>query len=114
MLGLFLELRVGLFQFGLLLLESRLRFLQRPALFFEFLIRDAQLLALNLQLLGLALGFYALSELDSVEFGTLSPDRGLRLVIASGTAILLAYQIAYGAFFLSVLEIRSGRGSPSG
>jgi glycosyltransferase involved in cell wall biosynthesis len=67
-----------------------------------------------LLLFGLALGFYALSEWDSVEFGTLSPDRGLRLVIASGTAILLAYQIAYGAFFLSVLEIRSGRGSPSG
>ncbi len=33
----------------------------------------------------------------------------MRLVIPSGTAILLAFQIAYGAFFLSVLEIRSGR-----
>jgi hypothetical protein len=33
----------------------------------------------------------------------------MRLVIPSGTAILLAFQIAYGTFFLSVLEIRSSR-----
>jgi hypothetical protein len=30
-------------------------------------------------------------------------------VIPSGTAVLLAFQIGYGAFLLSVLEIRSGR-----
>jgi hypothetical protein len=30
-------------------------------------------------------------------------------VIPSGTAILLAFQVGYGAFFLSVLEIRTGR-----
>ena len=46
-------------------------------------------------------------------------ERSLRklrreIVDMSGTAILLAYQIAYGAFFLSVLEMRWGRGSPSG
>jgi len=39
----------------------------------------------------------------------LSPELAMRLVIPSGTAILLAFQIGYGAFFLSVLEIRSGR-----
>jgi hypothetical protein len=33
----------------------------------------------------------------------------MRLVIPSATAILLAFQIAYGAFFLSVLEIRATR-----
>ena len=33
----------------------------------------------------------------------------MRLVIPSGTLILLAFQIAYGAFFLGVLGIRSGR-----
>jgi hypothetical protein len=32
----------------------------------------------------------------------------LRLVIPSGACILLAFQTAYGAFFLSELEIRSG------
>jgi glycosyltransferase involved in cell wall biosynthesis len=55
---------------------------------------------------GLALGVYALSAWGSTQFGVLSPERAMRLVIPSGTAILLAFQIAYGAFFLSVLEIR--------
>ena len=57
LLGLLLQLRIGLFQLDLLLLEPRLGFLERPALFLQLLVRDAQLLALNLQLLGLALGF---------------------------------------------------------
>jgi len=58
---------------------------------------------------GLGLGIYALSAWSSIEFGVLSPELAMRLVIPSGTAILLAFQIGYGAFFLSVLEIRSGR-----
>ena len=62
-----------------------------------------------LLLFGLALGVYALGTWGSVEFGVLSPERAMRLVIPSGTAILLAFQIAYGAFLLSVLEIRSSR-----
>jgi glycosyltransferase involved in cell wall biosynthesis len=62
-----------------------------------------------LLLFGLALGIYALGAWGSVEFGRLSPERAMRLVIPSGTAILLAFHIAYGAFFLSVLDIRSGR-----
>ena len=60
-----------------------------------------------LLLLGLALGVYALSAWGNTAFGVLSPERAMRLVIPSGTAILLAFQIAYGAFFLSVLEIRA-------
>ena len=39
----------------------------------------------------------------------IAPELAMRLVIPSGTAILLAFHIGYGAFFLSVLEIRSGR-----
>ena len=62
-----------------------------------------------LLLLGLTLGAGAVSSWGSAAFGNLSPARAMRLVIPSGTAILLAFQIAYGAFFLSVLEIRSGR-----
>ena len=62
-----------------------------------------------LLLFGLALGLYALGTWGSVEFGPLSPEQAMRLVIPSGTAILLAFHIAYGAFFLSVLDIRSGR-----
>jgi glycosyltransferase involved in cell wall biosynthesis len=62
-----------------------------------------------LLLFGLALGVYAVGAWGSVEFGVLSPERAMRLVIPSGTAILLAFHIAYGAFFLSVLEIRASR-----
>jgi hypothetical protein len=64
-----------------------------------------------LLLTGLTLGIYALSAWGSTQFGALSPEHAMRLVIPSGTAILLAFQIAYGAFFLSVLEIR-GNAAP--
>jgi glycosyltransferase involved in cell wall biosynthesis len=62
-----------------------------------------------LLLIGVALGCIAIGAWGSVAFGVLSPERAMRLVIPSGTAILLAFQVAYGAFFLSVLEIRTGR-----
>ena len=57
--------------------------------------------------IGLALGLVALSNWGNAAFGALSPEATMRLVIPSGTAILLAFQIGYGAFFLSVLEIRA-------
>jgi glycosyltransferase involved in cell wall biosynthesis len=57
--------------------------------------------------IGLALGMAALSAWGNAAFGELSPEATMRLVIPSGTAILLAFQIGYGAFFLSVLEIRA-------
>ncbi len=62
-----------------------------------------------LLLFGLALGVYALGSWGNVNYGPLSPELAMRLVIPSGTAILLAFQIAYGAFFVSVLEISVGR-----
>jgi len=62
-----------------------------------------------LLLLGLALSVLALTQWGVSAFGPLSPDTTMRLVIPAGAAILLAFQIAYGAFFLSVLEIRSSR-----
>ena len=58
-----------------------------------------------LLLFGLGLGAGAVSTWGSAAFGNLSPTTAMRLVIPSGTAILLGFQIAYGAFFLSVLEI---------
>ena len=61
-----------------------------------------------LLLIGLVLGGCAISTWGSAAFGNLSPERAMRLVIPSGTAVLLAFHIAYGAFFLSVLEIRGG------
>jgi hypothetical protein len=62
-----------------------------------------------LLLVGLGLGAFAVSTWGGVAFGMLSPERAMRLVIPSGTAILLAFQTAYGAFFVSVLEIRSSQ-----
>ena len=36
----------------------------------------------------------------------------MRLVIPSALAIILAFQIVYGAFFVSVLDIRASRAAP--
>ena len=60
-----------------------------------------------LLLLGLGAGVAAVSVWDTTSFGVLSPSQTMRMVIPSATAILLAFQTAYGAFFLSVLEIRA-------
>jgi hypothetical protein len=67
---------------------------------------------LFLLVLGLGIGISAVSAWDTTRFGQLSPSATMRLVIPSATAIMLAFQTAYGAFFLSVLEIRASR-SPS-
>jgi hypothetical protein len=58
-------------------------------------------------LVGITMGVYALSSWDLAGFGNLRPTETMRLVIPSATAILLAFQVASGAFFLSVLEIRA-------
>jgi hypothetical protein len=62
-----------------------------------------------LLLLGLALGIYALGSWDVAGFGALRPSDTMRLVIPSAVAIILAFQTAYGAFFISVLEVRASR-----
>ena len=67
------------------------------------------LTGLGLLVVGLVLAVLAVSAWTHTAFGVLSPERAMRLVIPSGTCILLAFQTAYGAFFLSVLEIRSGK-----
>ena len=67
------------------------------------------LTGLGLLVVGLVLAVLAVSAWTHTAFGVLSAERAMRLVIPSGTCILLAFQTAYGAFFLSVLEIRSGK-----
>jgi glycosyltransferase involved in cell wall biosynthesis len=62
-----------------------------------------------LLLLGIGLGTYAVSSWSAEHFGQLSATEAMRFVIPSGTAILLAFQTASGAFFISVLEIRASR-----
>jgi glycosyltransferase involved in cell wall biosynthesis len=58
---------------------------------------------------GIALGCYALSSWGAEDFGALSATAAMRLVIPSGTLILLGFQTASSAFFVSVLEIRASR-----
>lgn len=65
------------------------------------------ILGLALLLLGVGLSIGALFVWDTAQFGQLAPGRTMRLVIPSAAAILLAFETAYGAFFLSVLEIQA-------
>ena len=62
-----------------------------------------------LLLLGIGLGVYAVASWNIAGLGALRPSETMRLVIPSATSILLALQVMYGTFFLSVLEIRSPR-----
>ncbi len=63
--------------------------------------------------LGLVLGAEALGRWGEKTFGLLQPSETMRLVIPSATAILLGFQVAYGSFFISVLEIRASRTEPA-
>ncbi|MGC2412387.1 MAG: glycosyltransferase family 2 protein [Stellaceae bacterium] len=64
-------------------------------------------------LLGMALGFYALGSWGEENFGVLAASQAMRYVIPSGTLILLGFETASGAFFVSVLEIRATRSAPA-
>jgi hypothetical protein len=75
----------------------------------ELTLEAGLLAGLILLILGVGLAILAVSAWNETSFGVLPPEYAMRLVIPSGTCILLAFQIAYGAFFLSVLELRSGR-----
>jgi hypothetical protein len=61
---------------------------------------------------GVAISVYALSSWGLVAFGALQPSDTMRFVIPAVTAILLSFQIVYGTFFLSVLEIRGAPTMP--
>jgi len=62
-----------------------------------------------LLLLGIMLGAVALGSWQAEAFGSMNPDRTMRLVIPSATLILLGFQLAYGGFFASLLDIRGSR-----
>ncbi len=86
--------------------------------FFRAIIRAARLewmliAAGILMLTGLFLATLAMGIWSQLGFGALSPDRTMRLVIPSATAVALAFNLAYSGFFISILQIRSRRsGSP--
>jgi glycosyltransferase involved in cell wall biosynthesis len=56
---------------------------------------------------GLALGVFAVASWGAARFGPLSPEDIMRIVIPSGAAISLAFEVGYGSFFISVLSMRS-------
>jgi glycosyltransferase involved in cell wall biosynthesis len=70
------------------------------------------IVGLVLMAIGLGLGIYAVDIWSATGLGALRPSETMRLVIPSGTLIILAFQIAYGSFFASVLEIQATRNVP--
>jgi hypothetical protein len=66
----------------------------------------------TLLVVGVVLAIFALSSWDAKGFGLLRPSETMRLVIPSVTLILLAFKIAFGVFFLKLLEIRATRTVP--
>ena len=64
------------------------------------------ILAAFLLLSGTVLGVAAFGSWQADAFGVLDPRHTMRLVIPSATLILLAFQLAFGSFFMSVLDIR--------
>jgi hypothetical protein len=67
-----------------------------------------------LLLLGLGAAVYAVGAWSGRGFGPLPPDAVMRIVIPSSAAILVALQLMYGAFFISILDIRSSRSGAAG
>jgi hypothetical protein len=65
-----------------------------------------------LLLLGIALGLSAVGAWTMTGFGSLRPSDTMRCVIPSATLILLAFHMVYGAFFISLLDIRISRAGP--
>jgi glycosyltransferase involved in cell wall biosynthesis len=55
---------------------------------------------------GLASSVYALSSWGAGGYGPLDPSKTLRVVIPSGTGLMLGLQIVLSSFFLSVLKLR--------
>jgi glycosyltransferase involved in cell wall biosynthesis len=65
-----------------------------------------------LLVVGIGLAVYALGNWQGAAFGSLSPEAEMRFVIPSVITIILAFQVIYGSFFMSVLEIRAARNQP--
>ena len=59
-----------------------------------------------LLLFGSVLGIAAFGSWQADAFGVLDPRQTMRLVIPSATLIMLAFQLAFSGFFISVLDIR--------
>jgi len=56
---------------------------------------------------GIGLTIYAIGFWGAEGFGTMRPQDLMRVVIPAAALVLLGFQAIYGAFFISILEIRS-------
>jgi hypothetical protein len=74
-------------------------------------IESGVIIGAAMLVLGLALGLIAVESWTGEGFGSLRPSETMRLVIPSATLILLAFQLIYGAFFISILGIRAANQS---
>jgi hypothetical protein len=61
---------------------------------------------LLLVLLGLAGTIWAVADWGLQAFGPLEPGRMMRLLIPSGTALVIGCQTIFASFFLSILGLR--------
>ncbi len=68
---------------------------------------------MTLVLAGVCLALVALGSWGTERFGPLSASETMRLIIPSGTMILIGLQVMFAGFFASVLEVRSARVLPS-
>jgi glycosyltransferase involved in cell wall biosynthesis len=89
---------------GIVPRDPRFRRLTEVATIERGLIAGALLFAF-----GAVLAVLALTSWSDVAFGRLDPVATMRLVVPSATCVLLAFQVAYGAFFLNMLEIHATR-----
>jgi len=83
------------------------------ALLARFGLEPALIAAAVLFLLGLAAGIAAVAIWGAERFGPLPGMGAMRVAIASVTAMLLGLQLAFGAFFVALLEMMRAR-APGG
>ncbi|MCL2585373.1 MAG: glycosyltransferase family 2 protein, partial [Streptosporangiales bacterium] len=60
-------------------------------------------------LAGLAGLIFSLVNWQASHFGALNYEHSLRLVVPSVTALMISFQLIFGAFFLSILGIKQTR-----
>ena len=75
----------------------------------QLTVERALMVGGGLLILGLGLGIVALGDWRDVGFGNLSPSSTFRLIIPSTTALVIAFQTIYSAFFVSILGIQTTR-----
>jgi len=72
-----------------------------------FTIEKGIITGLALLTIGIASSFYAVYLWSNAEFGNLNPQDFMRIVIPSGTAVILGLQTIFSAFFLGYLKIKT-------